>query len=89
MIKSIKVTKCDIFCRTSSIVETYVLPAKFPSSITFCGPALDSLCVSTGSIAVDVRTGSISATPITPSDGKLYIITDIFTRGHCDRKVCT
>ncbi|KAJ6643787.1 putative sugar lactone lactonase YvrE [Pseudolycoriella hygida] len=74
--------------RTSTILETYVLPARFPSSITFCGPLLDNLCVSTGNFPVDATSGLPASDPVTANDGKLYMIKDISTRGTCDRRLC-
>ncbi|KAJ6636275.1 putative sugar lactone lactonase YvrE [Pseudolycoriella hygida] len=74
--------------RSSQIVETYVLPAKHPLSLTFCGPLLDTLCVTTGNVPLNVKTASVEDTLFTPNDGKLYKISGIATHGYCDHKTC-
>lgn len=63
------------------------IPTQMATDCTFGGPNLDILFITTGSIPLNVTSGGITNMTITESGGKLFMVTELNTRGLPGRKV--
>lgn len=73
--------------RTSQIVERIKIPAEAVAAVTFGGPNLDILFVSTDLFPFNTTTGSLSLRPISPLNGSIFMIKGYGAQGYPGRKM--
>lgn len=72
---------------TGAILKRILLPVIYTESLTFGGPNLDILFVTTNSVQIIVETGGISGAVLLPHYGSLYQITGLGVRGRPAQKL--
>lgn len=63
------------------------MPTEMITDCAFGGPTLDILFVTSGSIPLNVTTGGINDTPLTPSGGSLFMVHGLNATGLPGRKL--
>ncbi|XP_031638621.1 regucalcin-like [Contarinia nasturtii] len=74
--------------RTSKLVERIKIPAEAVASVTFGGPNLDILFVSTDDRPFNITTGGISTRDISPLSGSIFMVKGLGSKGYPGRKLC-
>lgn len=75
------------FFRNSKIVMKIQLPAEIVTAVTFGGPELDYLFVTTGSKAFALDSGKILS-KFSPASDTVYMIKGLGAKGFPGRKLC-
>lgn len=73
------------YFRTHKVVKKIKIPAQIVTAVTFCGPNLDILCVTTASKALDINTGELFSR--TFDGGLVYKVMGLGAVGRPDNKV--
>lgn len=76
------------FSRTSQTVERIKIPAEAVAAVTFAGPNLDILVVSTDKSPFNLTTGGISDRIISPLSGSIFMVKGLGAQGYPGRQLC-
>lgn len=80
---------CFLFkFRTFEVVLVINIPAEIVTALTWIGPNLDILLVTTWSKAFDTETGNVLNQKLSPDSGKIFEITGLGTKGVPTNSVC-
>lgn len=70
------------------MVERIEIPAEAVAAVTFGGPNLDILFVSTDVHPFNTTTGGISTRELSPLSGSIFMVKGLGSRGYPGRKLC-
>ena len=77
-----------LYRRTSKLVQIISIPSEIVLGLVFGDKELDSLYVTTGSIAYNFTTGGYSDRTFSSQSGKIFKVVGLNAKGYPSRKVC-